>query len=415
MSTSIAALAGRARTLALRGAPDLLAALPAAGGAAWVRGGEGVVGWGEAARLDPGAGADRFTRAADALRELFADLGASAAPGAGAGVPGVVAFASFTFDPARAGSVVTVPAGVLVRRGAAAWVTGINAPAALPAPPPTRVLARRRVVYAGSSLPEVRWLETVDTAAAEVRGASALRKVVLARDLRVRTAQPLDVRMLAERLAARFPSCWTFLVDGLLGATPELLVRRRGREVTSLVLAGSIARGADAAGDARLGAALRGSAKDLGEHRLSVDSVRHGLAPLCTELDVDPEPGLLVLDNVQHLATRVRGTLAEPWSALEVAGALHPTAAVCGTPTALALDRIRALEGMDRGRYSGPVGWVGADGDVEFGIALRCAELTPDGARLFAGAGIVAGSLPESELEETRIKLRAMQSVLDEG
>jgi menaquinone-specific isochorismate synthase len=375
---------------ALAPATDLLGALPATGGTAWVRGGKGFVGWGEAARFDPGTGPGRFARAAAALPDL---LGASG-----------VAFASFTFDADAPGSVVLVPAGLVTHRDPP--LVGTQ---------PVQLLPSRRVTYAGSSIPELDWLEAVDAVVREIGGASGLEKVVLARDLFVRAPDALDVRLLTARLAARFPSCWTFLVDGLLGATPELLVRRAGREVTSLVLAGSARRGSDPAEDAKIGEALRASSKDAGEHRLSVASVRTALSPLCTRLDVSPEPSLLRLDNVQHLATQVHGTLAAPLTALEVAGALHPTAAVGGTPTALALDRIRALEGMDRSRYSGPVGWVDARGDGEFGIALRCAELTPAGARLFAGAGIVAGSRPEAELEETRLKLRAMQSALEEG
>ncbi|MGH8887374.1 MAG: chorismate-binding protein, partial [Egibacteraceae bacterium] len=140
---------------------------------------------------------------------------------------------------------------------------------------------------------------------------------------------------------------------------------------------------------------------------------RQALHPLCARLEADADPWLLRLDNVAHLATRFRGVLTRPVPSLDLVGALHPTAAVCGTPTAAALDRIRALERMDRGRYAGPVGWTDAHGDGEWAIALRCAEVDGPRARLFAGAGIVAGSLPEGELEETRLKLRAMQSALE--
>lgn len=415
MSTSLARAPRVVRTEVVPDPPDLLAALPASGGTAWVRRGEGFVGWGEAARIDPGTGPDRFARAAAELAALLGDLDVedpARLPGRGP-----IAFASFTFDPRTPGSRLVVPAGLLARRDGHAWWTGTGAPFARPQPMPrVRLLASERVVYAGSSITELAWLEAVAAAAAEIaEGASGLRKVVLARDLRVATPAPLDVRLLAARLAERFPDCWTFVSDGLVGATPELLVRRMGRRVTSLVLAGSAPRGVDPASDARLGAALRGSAKDDHEHRLSVTSVRDALRELCPDLVTDPEPFLLRLENVQHLATRTGGTLSEPVTALELAGVLHPTAAICGTPSATALDRIRALEGMDRGRYSGPVGWVDARGDGEFGIALRCAELGPTGARLFAGAGIVGASLPERELEETRLKLRAMQSALEEG
>jgi len=380
---------------------EVLDWLPREGGAAWVRHGEGLVAWGEVARYDPGAGPARWPRAAGWLRDTLP--------------PGAVAFAGFTFDPERAGSVLTVPAAVLRRGAGRTTLTTLGAPLTLPRPSPSvRLVPARRLVYRGSSIPELAWMEAVAAVAAEVRGGTGLRKAVLARDVVVDAAERLDPRLLAGRLAERFPGCWTFLVDGLIGATPELLVRRSGRRVSSLVLAGSTRRGADADDDAAVGDALRRSAKDTHEHALSVASVRDVLAPLTTSLAVDPRPRLLRLANVQHLATAVEGELADPAvTALDLAAALHPTAAVCGTPRDLALDRIRALEGMDRGRYAGPVGWIDATGDGQFGIALRCAELTPTGARLFAGAGVVGGSLPEAELDETRLKLRAMQSALE--
>jgi menaquinone-specific isochorismate synthase len=181
--------------------------------------------------------------------------------------------------------------------------------------------------------------------------------------------------------------------------------------VESLVLAGSIRRGINNSEDERLGRALLDSAKDGREHEISVGDVSAVLGELCTGLEVG-DPGLLKLANVQHIATTVQGALAEPRSALEVAAALHPTAAVCGQPRSDAMAMIRRLEGMDRARYSGPVGWVDAAGNGEWGIALRCAEIDGGSARLFAGAGIVAGSTPEGELDETRIKLQAMQSAL---
>jgi menaquinone-specific isochorismate synthase len=222
---------------------------------------------------------------------------------------------------------------------------------------------------------------------------------------------PLDRRLLAARLSKRFPECYTFIFRTLVGATPELLVRRTGRSVESLVLAGSARRGRDEAEDEEVGAALLSSEKDVGEHRFSVESVTDVLDGVCDELSSEG-PFLLKLANVQHIATRVTGNRRGDHSALEIAGLLHPTAAVCGAPRAAAMDAIRRLEKMDRGRYSGPVGWVDANGDGEFGIALRCADVDGTRARLFAGNGIVADSRPEAELEETRLKLRAMQDAL---
>jgi menaquinone-specific isochorismate synthase len=240
-----------------------------------------------------------------------------------------------------------------------------------------------------------------------------LRKVVLARDVFATAADPIDPRVLLRRLGARYPDCFTFACANLVGATPELLIRRRGCEVSALVLAGTAPRGTRPAEDAELGAALLASAKDTEEHAYAVTSVRDALAPLCAELDVASQPSLLKLANVHHLGTSVRGTLAADRSALSLAGALHPTAAVCGTPAEGALELIRELEQMERGRYAGPVGWVDAQGNGEFGIALRCANLDGHRAQLFAGCGIVAGSDPAAELAETEVKFAPVRHALE--
>ena len=387
---------------------DLLARLPDERCFAWVRQGEGLVAWGEAARIDAGAGPGRFARANDAFLQWCRDAEIDDAvdlPGTGP-----IAMAGFAFDHRSSNSVVVVPQVVLGRRGQRSWMTVAGGTAAVPPaaelPPPTRVR------YAGASVSEIAWLEAVERAARAVQ-TKALDKVVLARDLKVWSDEPLDLRVLARRLAERFDDCWTFICEGLVGATPELLVRRFADAATSMVLAGSAPRGASAKQDTELGIALRDSAKDRVEHEVAVASVRDRLRDIAQDVTADDEPWLLRLANVQHLATTVTATLPKEETALELAGLLHPTAAVCGTPTDMALEHIRAAEGMDRGRYSGPVGWMDANGNGEFGIALRCAEVDGTRGRLFAGAGIVGESLPEAELEETRLKLRAMQSALE--
>src|SRR5690606_32942189 len=172
-----------------------------------------------------------------------------------------------------------------------------------------------------------------------------------------------------------FPDCHVFRVDGLVGASPELLVRRVGRRIESQTLAGSAARAEDPVEDERLGKELLSSDKDLREHASAAASVGRVLGEICERLEREAEPSLHRLANVQHLGTRFSGRLAQPMSALEIAGRLHPTAAVGGTPTPTAVEMIRHLEHMDRGRYAGPVGWVDTAGDGEFAIALRCAEL----------------------------------------
>jgi menaquinone-specific isochorismate synthase len=194
-----------------------------------------------------------------------------------------------------------------------------------------------------------------------------------------------------------------------------MLVKRRGDVVTSRVLAGTVRRGEDKNQDANLAEALLASDKDQEEHEYAVSSVAQALANHCTDLDVPNEPRLLRLENVQHLATDITGLLADEIPVLTLAASLHPTAAVCGTPTERAANIIRALEGMDRNRYAGPVGWMDATGDGEFGIALRCGEIDADDPkriRLFAGCGIVAGSDPVSELAESAAKLKPMRYAL---
>ena len=398
------------RTVAVDDPGDLLSRLPSDGPLAWIRQGEGLIGWGRAHSIAIGLGSDRFATATAQLADWFDTLEVTNEVG-GPGT-GPVAFGSFTFDWDTPGSRLVVPRFVLGRRNGTAWLTAIGEePPAVPSE--LQLTDPVRVRYAGASVSEMAWLEAVAAGAAAVRGPEDLTKVVLARDLRVWAGQDLDVRILARRLAERFDGCWTFVHDGLVGATPELLVRRTDGHVESIVLAGSAARGREIDEDKRLGEELLTSSKDRTEHDIAVASVLERLTPVAAGVSADPQPWLLQLANVQHLATRISARIDRPLSALRLAGLLHPTAAVCGTPRGSAMERIRATEGMDRGRYAGPVGWVDAQGNGEFGIALRCAEVTGRTARLFSGAGIVGESLPELELEETRLKLRAMQSALE--
>jgi menaquinone-specific isochorismate synthase len=365
-------------------------------------------GWGEAARIQPGAGAVRF----DTARQRFAELAASALVDNTAAGPGTgpVAFSSFTFADDASGSMMVVPRVIVGQRGPDWWMTTAD-DAGLPAPltPPAET---DRARYAGSSVPEVLWLEAVAEAVRRII-AGDLDKVVMARDYAVWSRQPFHLPRLLRHLADRFPTCHVFRVAGLVGASPELLVRRMGRRLQSVVLAGSAPVSDDPEVDARSRIGLLGSAKDQWEHRLAVSSVTERLAPRSDAIDVAPEPSILRLDNVQHLATEIHAQLTGGDDALALARTLHPTAAVGGTPTAEAVSLIRQLEGMDRGRYAGPVGWMDTSGDGEFAIALRCAELSGARARLFAGAGIVSDSLPEAELAETRLKLQAMRGALD--
>jgi menaquinone-specific isochorismate synthase len=403
------------RTIPIADPGDLVGRLPGPEAVAWIHRGEGLVGWGEAARVTLPAGEDRFTAGEKWLRALFDE--ARIDDQVGLPGSGPVAFGSFTFDPTSDGSVLVVPQTVIGRRSGRAWLTTIgDAPA--PAGRALPVTGPAVVRWHDGSLSAPQWERVFGAAVARIR-AGDLRKVVLARDLHATASVSVDERLLLSRLAARYPDCYTFACAGLIGATPELLIRRQGRQITSLVLAGTMPRSRDPAEDTALGAALLASAKDAEEHEYAAASVRDALAPLCDRLTVEGHPSLLRLANVQHLATAVTGHLATAsplgavHSVLALVDALHPTAAVCGTPTETAMELIRELEGMDRGRYAGPVGWVDTEGNGEWGIALRCAELDGPRARLFAGCGIVAGSDPAAELAEAQTKFRPMQFALE--
>jgi menaquinone-specific isochorismate synthase len=336
-----------------------------------------------------------------------------------------VAFGSVAYAASSAeGGTLVVPEVVVGRRRDRAWLTTVSAERAVAAVPGGAEVAvqpapeaPRGVAFNDGALPPAQWAGAVADAVARIM-AGRLDKVVLARDLEVSTAAPLDVRWLLHRLAERYDTTWVFAVDGLVGATPELLVRREKGLVTSRVLAGTIRRTGDDTHDLALAGSLARSSKDLEEHEYAVRSVADALAPHCSSMNVPEAPFVLHLSNVMHLATDVAGVLADDASSLGLAAALHPSAAVCGTPRVAADALIAELEHMDRGRYAGPVGWIDADGDGEWGIALRCGLVgreDPSRMRLFAGCGIVAGSDPADELAESSAKLVPMRDALTAG
>jgi salicylate biosynthesis isochorismate synthase len=247
-------------------------------------------------------------------------------------------------------------------------------------------------------------------------GRGRIDKVVLARRVDLRSPVELDVPNALRRLAAGAPESTTYAFrrDGrtFLGATPERLVRTEGRTFRTVAVAGTVGRGADAAEDARLGRALLASEKDREEHAIVVQSITDLLRPVADSLEVAPEPGLMTLRFVQHLVTEIAGTVPDAHGLLALGDRLHPTPAVGGEPRDVALALVDEHEGFDRGWYAGPVGWLGADGDGELCVALRCGIVDRTRATLFAGCGIVADSDPDLEWEESRIKLRAVVSAL---
>jgi menaquinone-specific isochorismate synthase len=255
---------------------DLIARLPHPGCVAWIRRGGGLAGWGEAARVSIPAGEDRFTAGEKWLGELFD--GADVTDGAGVPGSGPVAFGSFTFDPASDGSVLVVPAMVLGRTRGRSWLTTIGA-AGQAAAPVRPVPGSGQLRWHDGSLTAPEWQRSVSAAVARIQ-AGDLSKVVLARDLHATAAAGIDVRALLARLAARYPDCWTFSCAGLVGATPELYIRRQGTTVSSLVLAGTAPRGGTGAEDQALGAALLASPKDVEEHRYAVADVQTRKLPM---------------------------------------------------------------------------------------------------------------------------------------
>jgi menaquinone-specific isochorismate synthase len=393
-------LTGRLRstTVKLEEAVDLLSLVPRSSGVAWLTESMGLVASGPFVRLYPGTGPGRFERGSEQFRKLLE--GAEIRDDVDLPGTGPVLFGSWTFDPNAPGSDLLVPTTIHGYNEGVSWRTDIELGPVSSSPAPG-------FDAEGDDSSEQEWIESVERALAAI-SSGGLEKVVLARQVRVANKEPHDQNAITRRLREAYPGCFTFCFENLVGASPELLVRRLDDVVDSIPLAGSAPRGKTEEEDEQLGQKLRESSKNLSEHALTVTSVMERLAPFCSELVSEPEPSLLLLANLQHLSTKVQGRLAGPTDSLLLAGALHPTAAVCGVPQQEALAIIRSSETFERGRYAGPIGWMDRHGDGEWALALRCASIEGNEARVFAGAGIVAGSDPAEELEETRLKLQAM-------
>ena len=378
------------RTWVIDGTIDPLTEL-SPGGFAWFADGFGLATSGVSMRVTAAG-------ASEALADIDVD-DPLRIPGSGPLVVGALGFdgSGDLVVPAR--TVGRTPDGL-------SWVTEVgpadeasegwpHRPLARPAPPDRRA-----------------WSAAVEEALRRI-DAGRLSKVVLAREVTVDVHRPLQVATVVDRLRHEQPSCFTYAAGSYVGASPELLARRRGRRVISRPMAGTVSQGASPSEDRRLVAAMAASSKEQAEHRLVVDDVRAKLGRVCTELRAAEHPEVVRLSTVAHLATTVEGRVdEEALSALAVAALLHPTPAIAGVPVATALATIAELEGFDRGLYAGPVGWVDTRGDGDWAVALRSATLDGTRARLVAGAGIVAGSDPDAEWDETEAKLAAMRSAL---
>ncbi|MDQ2689421.1 MAG: isochorismate synthase [Chloroflexota bacterium] len=397
---------------------------------AWLRRGDGIVGVGEVRRFvaGGGTGGERMPRPAALAQEWReAALGAIVDDPVGLPGTGLVAFGALSFDETSAApSTLIVPQLVIGRRAGRTWITRIRTELTEntgltedtgPAEPAETALGPYWSGTLGpGALGPDGYQEAVRRGLAAI-AAGGLGKVVLARDLVGSVPAGADLRRLARSLSTGYPDTWTYAVDGIIGASPETLVTVHGGTATARVLAGTAPRGADADGDAAASLSLATSAKDLDEHQYAVQSVLAALRPFATAVAAAEQPFTLKLPNLWHLATDIEAELGNGASALDLVAAVHPTAAVAGTPTDAAIALIRRIEPFDRGRYAGPVGWIDARGDGEWAIALRCAQFGTAGADgipvvAHAGAGIVAGSDPEAELLETRVKFRPIVDAL---
>ena len=379
----------------------------------WIRSGEGLVGFGVYKKYEV-SGEDRFKEAYKWWQQILSEFTIqNNVHGIGTGP---ILFTSFAFDPKDTSELI-IPKIIIGQRNGKSWITWIGDQKQ----PDIRKIEissqSGEITWANGTVEEEKWRNQVSKAIDAIKS-GRLEKVVLARDLKANSTTKIDLNNLLQKLEIEYPSTWVFLVDGLVGATPELLVRLNKSLITSRVLAGTIQKTGNEDRDLALAASLAKSSKDLEEHEYAVKSVADSLAPFCSSTNVPESPFVLHLSNVMHLATDVTGVLndsAKQADIFTLIENLHPTAAVCGTPTNVAKKLISELETMNRSRYAGPVGWIDAQGDGEIAIALRCGELSDDykSIRIFAGCGIVAGSDPITEYAESQAKLMPMRTALE--
>ena len=380
---------------------------------AWVRSGDGLVGFGEYKKFEV-KGENRFKEAKTWWEERVSEFKIqNNVHGSGTGP---ILFSSFSFDPNEI-SVLVIPEILIGQKNGKSWITWIGDVKQPNLEKINTAPVSGEIKWQEGSISEQAWQSQVSSAINAIKS-NKLEKVVLARDITATSKTEIGVRSLLQRLEIEYPSTWIFLVDGLIGATPELLVRLSKSLVTSRVLAGTIRKTGNEDRDLTLAASLAKSSKDLEEHEYAVRSVADALAPFCSSTNVPEAPFVLHLSNVMHLATDVTGVLnnsAKQSDIFTLIAQLHPSAAVCGTPALEAKKLIVELEQMNRQRYAGPVGWIDANNDGEIAIALRCGQLSNDrnSIRIFAGCGIVAGSDPATEFAESQAKLMPMRTALE--
>lgn len=402
--------------------------LPTSAFTCWVRDTSGLIGLGRTLRIRA-CGADRFESLSAAWKTITeAAIVEDEVDMLGSGL---MCFSAVAYSQdSTVDSIIHIPEFVLGRRGGRVWLTSITTPDSTPTLPVLHAEPLRRVTSARASdgeLDAADWQQLVAAVSAmltpigtpeEVDAFSddpTLRKIVLARDEVVTTKDDIDVRSVLGALNRSYPSCWTFNVAGLIGSTPELLIGVENSRVTSRVLAGTYRVEEDPTAEMPAARKLLSAHKDSTEHAFAIASLQASLGSVAADVTVDQRPHLLPLANVIHSASDAQATLSpgSGLNALDIAAAVHPTAAVGGYPQASAVACVDELEPLDRGRYSGPVGWMDGRGNGQFGIALRCGQLEDrNRIRLFAGAGIMPDSDPAVEVAETNAKFAPMRRAL---
>jgi len=370
----------------------------------FIKDGSGLIGWGEALKLTA-SGPDRFNQLEKLWRKAVSNANVTdALNNQGSGL---IAFGSMAFsDLSGAESVLVVPKLIIGFAEESFFLTTVNISEDEALKLITESESLDHIEFQPGQISPEKFSANVNQAL-ELINAAKLSKIVLARDL-VAKVTNFNPNQALRKLASKYSTCYTYLVDGMFGASPELLVSVKDRMVSARVLAGTAGRGTDVEVDKAIGEALTHSHKNLAEHKYAIDSLTASMQEHCTLIKASEKPFSLALPNLWHLASDVNAELKENTTSLRLLAALHPSAAVAGTPRDVALEMIQKIEQVDRGRYAGPIGWVSADGDGVWAIALRGAQISPNQITAFAGCGIVSESDAESELAETNLKFKAI-------
>ena len=370
---------------------------------------QGLIGWGEALRLEA-SGPNRILDLDTQWRERVSN--AEVTNEVNLSGSGLICFGSIAFsDKSPSTSVLVIPNVIVGKHENKLWLTTVNIDEAKALELISFDSTFTSASFEPGQITPDQYILNVERAVEEI-AAKNIEKVVLARDLKASVSESFNINPVLRKLEKKFDSCYIYSVDGLFGASPELLVKVDRKQFSARVLAGTAGRGTDPGVDQAIGAALFDSPKNRSEHKFAIDSLVSSLEQFTDQIEVDDKPFSIALPNLWHLASDVRALLNSDASSLQVVNALHPSAAVAGTPRDKALEVIEAIENVDRGRYAGPVGWLGADGDGVWAMALRGAELENNVLTAFAGCGIVAESDAQAELAEAVLKFKPIVDAL---